>query len=85
MVKKIRVLVAWSQNFRPEVFSPYFEGKKQHRKYIFSHDTGRLAKFGWILTYLKIAHKNTWAICNVHTILTESQLTNMVFTSWATN
>ena len=44
------------QNFRPvgQVFSACFEGKKQHRN-IFSHDTGRLAKFGWILTYLKIS------------------------------
>ena len=35
------------QNFRPvsQVFSPCFEGKKQHRN-IFLHDTGRLAKFG---------------------------------------
>ena len=31
-------------------------GKKLHRK-IFSHHTGRLAKFGWILTYLKIQSK----------------------------
>ena len=29
-------------------------GENQHRN-IFSHDTGRLAKFGWILTYLKIS------------------------------
>ena len=29
-------------------------GKKQHRN-IFSNHTGRLAKFGWILTYLKIS------------------------------
>ena len=28
-------------------------GKKQHRN-IFSHKTGRFAKYGWILTYLKI-------------------------------
>ena len=44
------------QNFRPvcQVFSPCFDGKKQHRN-IFSHNTGWLAKFGWILTYLKIS------------------------------
>ena len=30
-------------------------GREQHRK-IFSHNTGQLAKFGWILTYLKIGH-----------------------------
>ena len=30
-----------------------FKGK-QHRN-IFSHNTGRLVKFGWILTYLKIS------------------------------
>ena len=29
-------------------------GENQHRN-IFSHDTGWLAKFGWILTYLKIS------------------------------
>ena len=34
-------------------FLPAFKGK-QHRN-IFSHHTGRLAKFGWILTYLKIS------------------------------
>ena len=34
-------------------FLPAFR-KKQHRN-IFSHHTGRLAKFGWILTYLKIS------------------------------
>ena len=28
--------------------------EKQHRN-MFSHHTGRLAKFGWILTYLKIS------------------------------
>ena len=37
----------------------------------------------------EIAHKNTWAICNVHTILTEHvpkmQLINTVWTSWTTN
>ena len=33
-------------------FLPAFR-EKQHRN-IFSHNTGRLAKFGWILTYLKI-------------------------------
>ena len=42
------------QNFRPvhQVFSPCFEGKKRN---IFSHHTGQLVKFGWILTYLKIS------------------------------
>ena len=34
-------------------FLPAFR-EKQHRN-IFSHHTGRLAKFGWILTYLKIS------------------------------
>ena len=34
--------------------SPCFQGKKQHRN-IFSHDTGRLAEFGWILAYLIIS------------------------------
>ena len=34
-------------------FLPAFR-KKQHRN-IFSNHTGRLAKFGWILTYLKIS------------------------------
>ena len=33
-------------------FLPAFR-EKQHRN-IFSHHTGWLAKFGWILTYLKI-------------------------------
>ena len=44
------------ENFRPvcQVFSPLLSGKKQHRN-IFSHHTGRLAKFGWILKYLKIS------------------------------
>ena len=37
------------------VFSTFFVGKKQHRN-IFSHKTGQLAKFGWILTYLKIQY-----------------------------
>ena len=36
-----------------ESFLPGFR-KKQHRN-IFSHHRGRLAKFGWILTYLKIS------------------------------
>ena len=30
------------------------EKKTQQHRNIFSHNTGRLAKFGWILTYLKI-------------------------------
>ena len=34
-------------------FLPAFR-EKQHRN-IFSHHTGRLARFGWILTYLKIS------------------------------
>ena len=34
-------------------FLPAFR-EKQHRN-IFSHHTGRLAKFGWILTYWKIS------------------------------
>ena len=34
-------------------FLPAFR-EKQHRN-IFSHHTGRLVKFGWILTYLKIS------------------------------
>ena len=34
-------------------FLPAFR-KKQHRN-IFSHHTGRLVKFGWILTYLKLS------------------------------
>ena len=34
-------------------FLPAFR-EKQHRN-IFSHHTGRLTKFGWILTYLKIS------------------------------
>ena len=34
-------------------FLPVFR-EKQHRN-IFSNHTGRLAKFGWILTYLKIS------------------------------
>ena len=32
---------------------------KQHRN-IFSNHTGRLAKFGWILTYLKISVEKIW-------------------------
>ena len=36
-------------------FLPAFRAK-QHRN-IFSHHTGRLVKFGWILTYLKISVK----------------------------
>ena len=38
-------------------------GKKQHRN-IFSHHTGRLAKFGWILTYLKtsVEMRVTWLL-----------------------
>ena len=35
-------------------FLPAFREKKQHRN-IFSNHTGRLTKFGWILTYLKIS------------------------------
>ena len=34
-------------------FLPAFR-EKQHRN-IFSHQKGRLAKFGWILAYLKIS------------------------------
>ena len=43
------------ENFRLvcQVFLPAFR-EKQHRN-IFSHHTGRLAKFGWILTYLKVS------------------------------
>ena len=38
-------------------FLPAFR-EKQHSN-IFSHHTGRLVKFGWILTYLKISVKMT--------------------------
>ena len=43
-------------------FLPAFR-KKQHRN-IFSNHTGRLAKFGWILTYLKISVEMavTWSL-----------------------
>ena len=37
-------------------FLPAFR-EKQHR-HIFSHHTGRLAKFGWILTYLENSSRN---------------------------
>ena len=42
------------QHFFRSLFSLLLK-KKQHRDLYFSHHTGRLAKFGWILTYLKIS------------------------------
>ena len=44
--------VVWNGGEKTLVFPAFRE--KQHRN-IFSHHTGRLTKFGWILTYLKIS------------------------------
>ena len=50
-------------------FLPAFR-EKQHRN-IFSHHTGQLAKFGWILTYLKISIEMavTWFLPRVIQLL----------------
>ena len=42
-------------------------GKKQHRN-IFSHNTGPLVKFGWILPYLKIGHYTSLSRLGLPTI-----------------
>ena len=49
-------------------FLPAFRKKKQHRN-IFSSHTGRLAKFGWILTYLKISVSSYMILARSHSII----------------